>query len=554
MAADQPGACLWPNRSFARTSCEEWSRCAGYTCNAGEGLGCQAHGRAPGAGQARLPAGAGFTSFTKLPAAYAVEGFKPYTERLYSVALARLTAGSSTATFCAGIIVFACVVTSFVLNVRALRAWDQYARSRRLVLAGWFFTFMGPIFVSCMPLRLFMDADGFASAIGDYSVEFKQNFNVDEHLAQSLRLCAAITDGDYDDVYMESLQELTSAIGTVCHAVDVFVPQRIDVDIKYDLNLPCIANVNVDFHQHHDFTPIHRACGLARSDAAAASSRQALVSTKAACRDFGSLVAGTNRSPVDLLDQLDSWMGTAQTGAEIAVSLVQALASFKILVPAAIAVAPAVIKGAFKVKTLVPESSIPGMFIILLPWVYCPIVWCFCSIFFQLLGNYVVLFGLILAAYAPMAYFVVGMWKRVTMPMTDEVMSSVLFWIQGYSTVLTSMAYAALLYGLLFGDLGPIVSRFADHGIDIVGRWPMLLHLGASAVSKMLFTSLAGFDFMLSLIVESRRSETGVFSKHMTDEDKQEVARVLAEKQSCLDDMCSVYPSPFDDDRVGARK
>eukprot|EP01052_Picozoa_sp_SAG31_P040100 SAG31_NODE_5723_length_2359_cov_1.837168_2_plen_162_part_00 len=158
-----------------------------------------------------------------------------------------------------------------------------------------------------------------------------------------------------------------------------------------------------------------------------------------------------------------------------------------------------------------------------------------------------ILIGMILVAYAPMAYFVVGTYKEVTMPMTDDMMSSVLFWIQGYSSILTVVAYAALIYGLLFVDLGPIISRFKDYDIDILGRWPMLLHLATSAISKMLFTSLAGFDFMLGLIVESRRCETGKFSEHYSDEDKRQVACVLAEKEIQLDGLCSVYPSSFND-------
>ena len=73
-----------------------------------------------------------------------------------------------------------------------------------------------------------------------------------------------------------------------------------------------------------------------------------------------------------------------------------------------------------------------------------------------------VLVGLILVAYAPMVYFVVGSCKRVTMPMTDDVMQSVLFWIRGYSNVLTTASYTAIVYGLVYGNLGGIYNQLRE--------------------------------------------------------------------------------------------
>ena len=50
----------------------------------------------------------------------------------------------------------------------------------------------------------------------------------------------------------------------------------------------------------------------------------------------------------------------ARIGAELAISLMNALWAVKGMVPAAIAIAPALLRGALTVKTLVPQSSIPG--------------------------------------------------------------------------------------------------------------------------------------------------------------------------------------------------
>jgi hypothetical protein len=66
----------------------------------------------------------------------------------------------------------------------------------------------------------------------------------------------------------------------------------------------------------------------------------------------------------------------SRQAAELGISLMNALWAVKGMVPSAVAIAPALLRGSLTVKTLVPQSSIPGMFIILLPWLYCPLVWC----------------------------------------------------------------------------------------------------------------------------------------------------------------------------------
>ena len=48
------------------------------------------------------------------------------------------------------------------------------------------------------------------------------------------------------------------------------------------------------------------------------------------------------------------------TGAELGIGLVNGLWAFKTMLPSAVALAPALLRGALKVKVLVPQSSIPG--------------------------------------------------------------------------------------------------------------------------------------------------------------------------------------------------
>ena len=44
----------------------------------------------------------------------------------------------------------------------------------------------------------------------------------------------------------------------------------------------------------------------------------------------------------------------------------------------------------------------------MLPWLYCPLVWVLYNVGFQMLGNGVLFAALVLQAFAPMSYFIVG--------------------------------------------------------------------------------------------------------------------------------------------------
>ena len=50
----------------------------------------------------------------------------------------------------------------------------------------------------------------------------------------------------------------------------------------------------------------------------------------------------------------------------------------------------------------------------------CPLVWCIYNLVFQLVGNIFLLFGLLVLAYAPMAYFAIGMSFNITRPMDSK--------------------------------------------------------------------------------------------------------------------------------------
>ena len=160
--------------------------------------------------------------------------------------------------------------------------------------------------------------------MGDFTFEFRQNFNLDEQLIQSIQMCGKITNGDYDQIALEKAQVLKTQIDNVCGAVKKYVPRRIDYDYDLKVDVTCVSHIDASFHSHHDFSAIHNACDLAEKYKDNAP--RALSAVKDACRDFTAIISETGQhgNPAELLQQMEVWVERAKTGGEVAISFVQA--------------------------------------------------------------------------------------------------------------------------------------------------------------------------------------------------------------------------------------
>ena len=135
---------------------------------------------------------------------------------------------------------------------------------------------------------------------------------------------------------------------------------------------------------------------------------------------------------------------------------------------------------------------------------------------------------------------VVGRWKRITMPMSNAVVVNVLRWIEGYHRFLSILAYVALIYGVARTDIGAISSLFEDWDMELFGRWPVLVSIIFSAAAKLILTGLAGFDFIISTIVEQRRCELPQGSIYEIDKMPDDVFK---KREQRLDDVFALFPN-----------
>merc|ERR1712194_236106 len=172
--------------------------------------------------------------------------------------------------------------------------------------------------------------------------------------------------------------------------------------------------------------------------------------------------------------------------------------------PLTMAMAPGILEGAIRVKQMVPQSSIPGMMIMLLPWLVVPFMWTLGSILIQLIANFWFIVGLILNIAAPLVYVVVGRMYRVDRAMTDADISLVNDEIEKYrsyvgraSSIFMYLFFIPWIwtmcatYGISIQWLGIDIRPWAD-GTEGIQDWLIW--------ERDLIVALFGFDGVISFL------------------------------------------------------
>ena len=232
--------------------------------------------------------------------------------------------------------------------------------------------------------------------------------------------------------------------------------------------------------------------------------------TKQACQEALDYLDDDETTNASWVDANVNWfLDVVRESVELSVCGSHALTTFQKMIGATFALAPALIRSALKVKTAVPQSPLAGMFIIVLPWLYSPIVWVVFNVVFQLIGNWQLLVGLIAFAFGPMAFFVFGITKNVTRPFDDkEAKSMVRFFefTQGMKVVCSGVFVLWGLYEFSFKENDEYFGQYKKHVFSSFGAL-QLAALASTMGAKYYYTTIVGVDYMLAQILYARKHE-----------------------------------------------
>lgn len=456
--------------------------------------------------------------------------FRGFTERLTKSALSSALRDVKHAQFWIQIATVGLTIVALLAIVLAQWTWAKYKTSRKLMLVAWLFAFAVPFAVSAAPTRTLINWDRFDNQTNSFITGFALHFKMDAKAAQITSGCTELTSPNNENSLATSRAQLSrlcsmipdNAVGNFLSGGKANKAKQQCVQVKALLN-----DGKVD---------------------------QALATGKEMCGevlDAISTLGTENEKDLEFVQVASDLMVKAKLGAELGISLYTALWAVKAMLPAAVALAPALMRGALKIKVLIPQSSIPGMLVVLLPWLYCPMLWIVYSVVFQMVGDMVLFVGLAILAFAPLfTHFGLGMCLHVPKP-TDD--SRILFIVRVMSVAssILSLVSLTMIGYFVFGRKGDHQGIANDVMRNLLNDPSKMVGILAATMFKWFVTTIAGVDFVVGEIAAQRSYEiyleTGSTERgvagikkvwNMGQEERLKIKGMMNDRDERLDDVC----------------
>jgi len=432
----------------------------------------------------------------------------------------------------------AAAVLCSLMMWKALKKWSRFWVSRQIIRLAWAATMLAPFLITIVPVRSFIDWSVVHHPIEVFTGELVRHFGGESHKAaqEAVTNCKNIIDAEEEG----AAEKLTARMKGICSMVGR-TPNR---------HVTCCAFIRfIDV----DFRPLHKSCAhidryLTASDRP--QHEKALNMTAGLCKNYivplgqDHLQFGLGHS-MNQLRTLEPLVLKAATGLEAAFALQSGVKGLKYILPICLAIAPAMLRGAMKVKVVAPQSTIPGMFVLVLPWLFCPIIWGVYHVFYQLVVDVWLLLGLLLISFFPMWFFVLGKFYRIDQPLTDEKVEAMIKRI-GPSVCTTNVIGYVIIGATIVYKAHRARTRegprtLEDHMWQQVieeaklFRWYNLLQFIGNAFAKFTLTTLCGVDWMLTVIGQQRRYETIlVIAEKLAQLDDEEMSHMPRKMRSTL--------------------
>lgn len=412
-------------------------------------------------------------------------------------------------------------VISIALVILALEQWATIKASRKRVMYAWYLLVAAPFLGSMIPSKWFAQSTDASQVLAVYTKSVNSLLGLNERTAQVQEACAQVRDSAGNTA--DNVQQW---VNTICDLV-AWLPQG---------NVWIPTSWNPFNWRQFDMAPLHSNCAQAIEYVNSGQLQEAAQNAITTCNQLETTLQEWMNHTGQTAEIVDYFQQRVGQAAQVSASFLTGVQNLGNLLPAALSIAPGLIKGAWRMKMLVPQSNIPGMFVIVLPWLYAPLTWSIYSVVFQLVGSPYLLVGLVLISFTPVVQSAMAMKKHLDRPMTDEdvivvtkKIGKTLLWMTIIGWVLVVLYFLSMIFrygrskdwwGLWDDGLPPV-----DWGDQQEAR--IVLDLLASATSqsfmrqivftivlvltsffeKYYMTSIAGLDWMVSRLVEVRKIE-----------------------------------------------
>jgi low affinity Fe/Cu permease len=456
--------------------------------------------------------------------------FRSFTQRVTKSAIASALRDVKWAHFWIQVVTLGLTVLAFMSIILAQCKWDQYKTSRKCMLSAWILSFATPFAVSAAPTRTLVKWDRFDNQTNELIDGFAIHFKIDETAAQVTSSCTELISPNSKKTLEQSRKDLQK----LCNMIP--------------------DNVVGNFFSGGKANRAKKKCKEAKQLLESNDVDSALKVGKSMCTNIIDTIDQVNsgeQKDLQIVQVAADLMVKVKLGAEVGISLYSSFWAVKAMIPAAVALAPALMRGGLKIKVLIPQSSIPGMLVVILPWLYCPMLWIVYSVIFQMVGDLVLFLGLAIMAFAPLfTYFALGMCLHVPKPTDDDKIKFVVQ-VMSISSSILSLSSLILISYWVFGKEGEHQGLANEAMKDMFSSPLKMTGVLASTIFKWFVTTIAGVDFVVGEIASQRDYEvyleTGTTERgiqgvkaswNMNQEDRLKIKGMMADRNERLDDIC----------------
>jgi hypothetical protein len=403
-------------------------------------------------------------------------------------------------------IVFTKLVTAVLLILASVN-WANWSLSHRFLLWAWMVTFCAPFLRSVVPTPILIDWEPIDHQLEAFLIATNQHYNVSSRL-DSLAHVAGISCKDH------KLEQNVDGSWEMAHDNTVWFCGKV-ASASWWFPWSSVLRKGKD-----ECSVVTREIGFG-DDA-----------TKLVDKDKEKLCGLINSTTVEDVkdDPLSSlreifdvpWVRNSAFGF---IGMISSILSFRALMPLALSIAPGLLTAAIRIKVMMPESYLPGVFIAIMPLLYVPLIWSFSMFIVQGVGDPYLLAGIACLAFSPLVYTVVAVWMRVTSPMSRrgaQVFSDTVWYLANLLRVIgvCFIAYYMTRVGMRFHEIEtsrkglaaflieqgkelllPLLIGQVDNLISLVFSGP-LWSLLFSFIVQLYLTAVVASDWMLRASAE----------------------------------------------------
>jgi len=381
----------------------------------------------------------------------------------------------------------------------ALSCWIYFGSSKKYLVRGWIILLFAPFVITLIPMRSLVDLRA-ARVVMD---EYVQTVIKTLHLEDKIDKCT-----NWNEKGSKSADQNMASLEKSCKTLDNW-------DDSWSVWMSGV-----------DVTKMTAACtqfNEAKSKGKIDDYKSAIEKT---CKKLNTAL-GYGKD-FDKRAWVRDLVARANVLMEMYVAARCALSAYKMMVPAALAFGPGFVRASWKLKLLFPLARLPGVAVVVLPAMYCPLLWMTYQFLFQILGHPVLLLGLVLISFAPMIYTIVGITFDIQSPVLSRSrLARILrhgrfwrIWIQRFG-VITICIWALLIeFGVddFMSDPNDTMrerqykaSLWSQMRAKQSRWWSQPLQIGLFIFSwafKFFYTKAAGMDFLIQSLASDYAFES----------------------------------------------